>query len=132
MSRKSTESILSKRLSNRVLCSKITLTNRRCKSILHMHEDVNCTESDVEVRSTWVATPTGHVFVWHFRIMMQPSVMSGAVAKPNSSAPSSAATAMSRPVRICPSACKEDASSVTSLSMSVPCQRSRCYSRFFS
>lgn len=38
--------------------------------------------------------------------MMQPSVMSGAVEKPNSSAPSSAATAMSRPVRIWPSACK--------------------------
>jgi hypothetical protein len=37
--------------------------------------------------------------------MMQPRVMSGAVAKPNSSAPSSAATAMSRPVRIWPSAC---------------------------
>ena len=54
---------------------------------------------------TWVAMPTGQVLVWHLRIMMQPMVMSGAVAKPNSSAPSSAATARSRPVRIWPSAC---------------------------
>jgi hypothetical protein len=35
--------------------------------------------------------PTGQVFRWHLRIMMQPLTMSGAVAKPNSSAPSSAA-----------------------------------------
>jgi hypothetical protein len=54
---------------------------------------------------TCVAMPTGHVLVWHLRIMIQPSVMRGAVANPNSSAPSSAATVMSRPVRICPSAC---------------------------
>ena len=32
--------------------------------------------------------PTGHVLRWHLRIMMQPSTTSGAVAKPNSSAPS--------------------------------------------
>ena len=38
--------------------------------------------------------------------MMQPMVISGAVENPNSSAPSSAATAMSLPVRICPSACR--------------------------
>ena len=55
--------------------------------------------------STCVATPTGQVLVWHLRIMMQPMVIRGAVAKPNSSAPSSAATARSRPVRSCPSAC---------------------------
>jgi hypothetical protein len=48
--------------------------------------------------------PTGQVLVWHLRIMMQPMAMSGAVANPNSSAPSSAATAMSRPVFIWPSA----------------------------
>ena len=29
-----------------------------------------------------VATPTGQVFRWHTRIMMQPSATSGAVAKP--------------------------------------------------
>ena len=35
--------------------------------------------------------PTGQVLRWHFRIMMQPSTISGAVEKPNSSAPSNAA-----------------------------------------
>src|SRR5208282_1253395 len=34
-----------------------------------------------------VAMPTGQVFRWHLRIMMQPDAISGAVAKPNSSAP---------------------------------------------
>ena len=38
-----------------------------------------------------VATPTGQVSRWQTRIMMQPDTTSGAVAKPNSSAPSSAA-----------------------------------------
>ena len=37
-----------------------------------------------------VATPTGQVLRWQTRIMMQPSATSGAVAKPNSSAPSNA------------------------------------------
>ncbi len=45
-----------------------------------------------------VATPTGQVSRWQTRIMMQPDTTSGAVAKPNSSAPSSAATTTSRPV----------------------------------
>mmetsp|Transcript_21023 Transcript_21023/g.39972 ORF Transcript_21023/g.39972 Transcript_21023/m.39972 type:complete len:263 (-) Transcript_21023:3559-4347(-) len=52
-----------------------------------------------------VAMPTGQVFLWHLRIMMQPMVMRGAVAKPNSSAPSRAAIATSRPVLSCPSVC---------------------------
>ena len=52
----------------------------------------------------WVAIPTGHVSWWQTRIMMQPLTTSGAVAKPNSSAPSSAATTTSRPVLSCPSA----------------------------
>ena len=52
-----------------------------------------------------VATPTGQVLRWHLRIMMQPSTTSGAVAKPNSSAPSSAPITTSRPVFIWPSAC---------------------------
>ena len=58
-------------------------------------------------RSTgsWVATPTGQVLRWHLRIMMQPAAISGAVAKPNSSAPSSAPMATSRPVRRPPSTC---------------------------
>src|SRR3989440_11549665 len=50
-----------------------------------------------------VATPTGQVFKWQTRIMMQPSPTSGAVAKPNSSAPSNAATTTSRPVLSWPS-----------------------------
>ena len=52
-----------------------------------------------------VATPTGQVLRWHLRIMMQPSTTSGAVAKPNSSAPSSAPMTTSRPVFIWPSTC---------------------------
>ena len=51
-----------------------------------------------------VATPTGQVFKWHLRIMMQPSTTNGAVAKPNSSAPNRAPITTSRPVFICPSA----------------------------
>jgi hypothetical protein len=41
--------------------------------------------------------PTGHVSRWQTRIMMQPETTSGAVAKPNSSAPSSAPMITSRP-----------------------------------
>ena len=52
-----------------------------------------------------VAMPTGHVFRWHLRIMMQPIVISGVVANPNSSAPSSAAITTSRPVCSLPSVC---------------------------
>ena len=52
-----------------------------------------------------VATPTGQVFRWQTRIMMQPDTTSGAVAKPNSSAPISAAMTTSRPVFSCPSTC---------------------------
>ena len=52
-----------------------------------------------------VATPTGQVLRWHLRIMMQPAAISGAVAKPNSSAPSSAPMTTSRPVRMPPSTC---------------------------
>ena len=49
--------------------------------------------------------PTEQVFRWHLRIMMQPMVISGMVAKPNSSAPSSAAITTSRPVCSLPSVC---------------------------
>src|SRR5215475_3132102 len=52
-----------------------------------------------------VATPTGQVLRWHLRIMMQPAAISGAVEKPNPSAPKSAPTTTSRPVRIPPSTC---------------------------
>ena len=49
---------------------------------------------------SWVAMPTGQVFRWQTRIMMQPIAISGAVEKPNSSAPSSAPMTTSRPVFI--------------------------------
>ncbi len=52
---------------------------------------------------SWVAIPTGQVFRWQTRIMMQPLAISGAVAKPISSAPSIAAIATSRPVFSWPS-----------------------------
>ena len=47
--------------------------------------------------------PTGQVLRWQTRIITQPETTSGAVAKPNSSAPSSAAMTTSRPVFIWPS-----------------------------
>ena len=56
----------------------------------------------------WVATPTGQVSRWQTRIMTQPETSSGAVAKPNSSAPSSAAMTTSRPVFSWPSVCDDD------------------------
>mmetsp|Transcript_22651 Transcript_22651/g.65933 ORF Transcript_22651/g.65933 Transcript_22651/m.65933 type:complete len:200 (+) Transcript_22651:960-1559(+) len=54
-------------------------------------------ENFLRSSGSWVATPTGHVFRWHLRIMMHPRAMSGAVEKPNSSAPRSAAITTSRP-----------------------------------
>ncbi len=51
----------------------------------------------------WVATPTGQVSRLHTRIMTQPIVTNGAVAKPNSSAPKIAAMATSRPLISFPS-----------------------------
>ena len=50
-----------------------------------------------------VATPTGQVFSWHLRIITQPRQTSTVVAKPNSSAPSSAPITTSRPVLSWPS-----------------------------
>ena len=50
-----------------------------------------------------VATPTGQVSKLHTRIITHPIVINGAVAKPNSSAPSNAATNTSRPVISLPS-----------------------------
>ncbi len=49
--------------------------------------------------------PTGQVLRWHLRIITQPAAISGAVAKPNSSAPIKAPTTTSRPVRKPPSTC---------------------------
>ena len=50
-----------------------------------------------------MATPTGHVSRLHTRIITHPIVISGAVAKPYSSAPSKHAIARSLPVNNLPS-----------------------------
>ncbi len=71
-----------------------------------------------------VATPTGHVLRWQARIITQPVAISGAVAKPISSAPSSAATTTSRPVLSCPSVCTQMRER-RSLSTSVCCVSAR-------
>ena len=49
-------------------------------------------------RSSWTHTPTGQVFEWHCRTMMQPMATRLSVPMPNSSAPRIAAITMSRPV----------------------------------
>ena len=56
-----------------------------------------------------VAMPTGQVLRWHLRIKMQPLATSGAVANPNSSAPSSAAITTSRPGAHLPVRLQDDA-----------------------
>lgn len=43
--------------------------------------------------------PTGQVFKWHFRIIVHPRTIKGAVEKPNSSAPRMAATTTSNPAQ---------------------------------
>lgn len=43
--------------------------------------------------------PTGQVFKWHFRIIVHPRTINGAVEKPNSSAPRMAATTTSNPAQ---------------------------------
>ena len=53
-----------------------------------------------------VATPTGQVFKLHTRIMTQPIETKANEAKLNSSAPSNAAIAISRPVINLPSVSK--------------------------
>ena len=82
--------------------------NSRTSSATKKKKLMTCSGWPVKrLRSTGscVATPTGQVLRWHLRIMMQPAAISGAVAKPNSSAPSSAPTTTSRPVRMPPSTC---------------------------
>ena len=51
-----------------------------------------------------VATPTGQVFLWQTRAMMQPSAIMALVPKLTSSAPSMVAITTSRPVAMPPSA----------------------------
>ena len=66
----------------------------RTSSAMKRMKFTTCSGSPVNFSrssGSWVATPTGQVLRWQTRIIMQPSATSGAVAKPNSSAPSSAA-----------------------------------------
>ena len=48
--------------------------------------------------SCWVAMPTGHLFVWQTRAIMQPSAIIATEPKPYSSAPNKAAISTSHPV----------------------------------
>ena len=49
--------------------------------------------------SRWLATPTGQLFVWQMRAMMQPVAIIATVPKPYSSAPKAAITTTSLPLR---------------------------------
>ncbi len=53
--------------------------------------------------SSCTQTPTGQVFDWHWRTIIQPIAINAAVPIPYSSAPNIAAMTMSRPVRKPPS-----------------------------
>ena len=64
-----------------------------------------CRRSAGAARDPASRCPTGHVLRWQTRIITQPAATSGAVEKPNSSAPSSAPMSTSRPVRRPPSTC---------------------------
>ena len=82
--------------------------NSRTSSATKKKKLIRCSGSPLNFfrRSlSCVAIPTGHVFKWHLRIIMQPMAMSGMVANPNSSAPSNAAMTTSRPVCNFPSVC---------------------------
>ena len=81
------------------MSSRTSFATKRMKLTTCSGSPAKCARS----RGSCVATPTGQVFEWQTRIMMQPSATSGAVAKPNSSAPSSAAMTTSRPVFSWPS-----------------------------
>ena len=67
-----------------------------------------CRRSARAARDPASRRPTGQVFRWQTRIMMQPVAISGAVEIPTSSAPRRAATTTSRPVRIWPSVWRID------------------------
>ena len=83
-------------------------SSSRTSSAMNMKKLTTCSGLPLKrARSSgsWVAMPCGQVFFWQARIMTQPSTISAAVAKPNSSAPSSAAITTSRPVLSSPSHC---------------------------
>ena len=83
-------------------CSRTSPARKRMKAI-------TCSGRPAKFRrssGSCVATPTGQVLRLHWRIMTQPRQTSTVVAKPNSSAPSSAAITTSRPVLSWPSTCR--------------------------
>ena len=81
------------------MISRTSMATKRMKLTTYSGLPANLARS----AGSWVATPVGQVLLWQTRIMMQPRVTSGAVAKPNSSAPSRAAMTTSRPVFSWPS-----------------------------
>ena len=85
--------------SSAVRAPSFAMISRSCSAMKRMNRSTYSGLPAKRLRSwgSWVATPKGQVPSWHTRIMRQPSVISGAVAKPNSSAPSSSATATSWP-----------------------------------
>ena len=101
-----------RRSSRRSVRKPIAAISSRTSSATKKKKLMTCSGRPLKrLRSTGscVATPTGQVLRWHLRIMMQPAAISGAVEKPNSSAPSSAAITTSRPVRKPPSTWTRDA-----------------------
>ena len=103
MSRQSARPIISSivRKPSSAISSRTSSAMKRKKFSTNSGVPVNFLRSS----GSCVAMPTGQVFRWQTRIMMQPITTSGAVAKPNSSAPSSAPITTSRPVFIWPSTC---------------------------
>ncbi len=83
------------------MCSRTSSAMKRKKFSTNSARPANLARSF----GSWVATPTGQVLRWQTRIMMQPITTSGAVEKPNSSAPMRAPITTSRPVFSCPSTC---------------------------
>mmetsp|Transcript_24767 Transcript_24767/g.83234 ORF Transcript_24767/g.83234 Transcript_24767/m.83234 type:complete len:365 (-) Transcript_24767:3195-4289(-) len=80
----------------------------RISSAINQKKFMTCSGLPSNLRrssGSCVAMPTGHVFKWHLRIMMQPRAISGPVEKANSSAPRAQAMATSRDVLIWPSVC---------------------------
>ena len=75
------------------ICSRSSWAMKRIKFTTYSGRPVKRLRSS----GFWVATPTGQVSRLQTRIMTHPMVTRGAVAKPNSSAPSIQAMATSRP-----------------------------------
>ena len=87
------------RTPRQAMCSRSSWATKRMKFITYSGFPVKRRRSS----GSWVAIPAGQVPRLHTRIMQQPMVTRGAVAKPNSSAPSMQAMATSRPLISLPS-----------------------------